>query len=52
MSNKYREKIMNLLENNSHIMLSRDFVDETEELYLRYQMSDKKDKTINRKYSW
>lgn len=50
MPNKYREKIMNLLENNSHIVLSREFVDETEELYLRYQMSDKKDKTINRKY--
>lgn len=50
MSNTDREKIIKLLEETNSVTLSKDFIDDNEKLYIRYQIKNKKDKSINKKY--
>ena len=50
MTNSSRQKIINILEKSKGMIFSRDLIDETEQFYIRYQMTDKKDKSINKKY--
>ncbi len=50
MSNTTKQKIIKLLEKAKGEVLTRDLIDEKAELYIRYQMTDKKDKNINKKY--
>lgn len=52
MSQKNRTKIMNLLESSTSIgwSLSKQLVLDDETNYLRYQFSDKRDKSIDKKY--
>lgn len=50
MSDSSKQKIIKLLEKAKGEVLTRDLIDEKAELYIRYQMTDKKDKNINKKY--
>lgn len=50
MSNSSKQKVIKLLEKAKGEVLTRDLIDENAELYIRYQMTDKKDKNINKKY--
>lgn len=50
MSNSAKQKVIKLLEKAKGEVLTRDLIDENAELYIRYQMTDKKDKNINKKY--
>lgn len=50
MSSAKKQKVIKLLEKAKGEAFSRDLIDENAELYIRYQMTDKKDKSINKKY--
>lgn len=50
MSSSNKQKVIKLLEKAKGEVLTRDLIDENAELYIRYQMTDKKDKNINKKY--
>ncbi len=50
MSEAKKQKVIKLLEKAKGEVLTRDLIDEDAELYIRYQMTDKKDKSINKKY--
>ena len=50
MSDRDRNDIIEMLENTHNVILTRDLVDKTEDSYIRYQITDKKEKNINKKY--
>lgn len=50
MSASDREEIINLLEETKGSALTRDFIDVSEESYIRYDLTNKKDKSITKKY--
>lgn len=50
MSDLNRAKIINLLENSRRYNLPRELIVNDEKSYLRYQFTDKKDKSINENY--
>ena len=50
MSNKDRDEIVEMLEDTHNVILSRELVDSSEKSYIRYQITDKKEKNINKKY--
>lgn len=50
MSDVNKEKIKKLLETSLALQLYRNIIDESETNYLRYVLSDKKDKSINKRY--
>lgn len=50
MSEAKKQKVIKLLEKAKGEVLTRESIDENAELYIRYQMTDKKDKNINKKY--
>lgn len=50
MTDSDKEKIIKLLENTKGEVLTQDLIDKDAELFIRYQMTDKKDKNINKKY--
>lgn len=45
-----REKIIKLLEKTKGNVLNQELIDRDTELFIRYQITDKKDKSINKKY--
>lgn len=45
-----REEIINLLEETKGSVLTRDLIDVSEESYIRYDLTNKKDKSITKKY--
>lgn len=50
MTKKSKQKIIKLLEKAKGEALTPDLIDEDVDLFIRYQMTDKKDKNINKKY--
>lgn len=50
MSAENRKKIITLIGNSFYFRLPEELIDKTEQNYLRYQISDKKDKTITAQY--
>lgn len=50
MTNSNKQKIIKLLEKTKGEVLTPDLIDDDVELFIRYQMTDKKDKNINKKY--
>ena len=50
MTESDKENIVKLLEKSKGELMSRDLIDNETELFIRYQMTDKKDKNINKKY--
>lgn len=50
MTNTNKQKIIKLLEKTKGEVFTPDLIDEDVELFVRYQMTDKKDKNINKKY--
>ena len=45
-----KEKIIKLLQKTKGEVLTQELIDQETELFIRYQMTDKKDKNINKKY--
>ena len=50
MSDINRQKIIKLLDNTKGSALSKDLLDEKEDLYLRYLITEKRDKSITKNY--
>ena len=50
MSASDREEIINLLEETKGVALTKDLIDTSEESYIRYDLTNKKDKNITKRY--
>ena len=50
MSASKREEIINLLEETKGVALTKDLIDTSEESYIRYDLTNKKDKNITKRY--